>query len=140
MPRYRFHLYNSEESHDQQGRVFPDFAAAHADAIINARALMADDMRSQGEIDLRHRIEIEEEDGTLSVVTFGGREGQLLGTFPHPPHLAGPSIFRPLPASIVGPRREPAMLEPCATSSVFGWLGLSAVDRLQTHDVRQTPA
>ena len=71
MPRYRFHLYNSEESHDEQGRVFPDFAAAHADAITNARDVMCDDMRSHGEIDLRHWIEIEEDDGTLSVVSFG---------------------------------------------------------------------
>lgn len=70
MPRYRFHLYNSVESRDQEGRVFPDFAAAHADAIVNARALMCDDMHSLGEIHLGHWIEIEEEDGTLSVVTF----------------------------------------------------------------------
>lgn len=70
MPRYRFHLYNSEESRDQEGRVFPDLAAAHTDAITNARALMCDDMCNQGEIHLRHWIEIEEEDGTLSVVSF----------------------------------------------------------------------
>ena len=70
MPRYRFHLYNSEETRDDHGRVFPDFAAAHAEAITNARALMCDDMHNQGEIDLRHWIEIEQEDGTLSVVPF----------------------------------------------------------------------
>ena len=70
MPRYRFHLYNSEESRDQEGRVFADLAAAHADAIMNARAVMCDDMRSDGEINLRHWIEIEEEDGTLSAVPF----------------------------------------------------------------------
>ena len=71
MPRYRFHLYNSEESRDEDGRVFPDFAAARADAIVNARDVMCSDMRSHGEIDLRHWIEIEEEDGTLTVVQFG---------------------------------------------------------------------
>lgn len=70
MPRYRFHLYNSEESRDQEGRVFSDFAAAHADAIVNARDVMCGDMRRLGEIDLRHWIEIEEDDGTLSVVPF----------------------------------------------------------------------
>ena len=70
MPRYRFHLYNSQVALDPEGRVFPDLAAAHADAIVNARALMCDDLCSQGEINLGHRIEIEEEDGTLCVVTF----------------------------------------------------------------------
>ena len=71
MPRYHFHLYNSVESRDPEGRVFADLAAAHADAIVNARAVMCDDMRSHGEINLRHWIEIEEEDGTLSAVPFG---------------------------------------------------------------------
>lgn len=71
MPRYRFHLYNDEETRDEDGREFPDFDAARIEAIGNARELMAADIRSKGEINLSHWIELEDDGGEVIVVTFG---------------------------------------------------------------------
>ncbi len=71
MPLYRFHLYNTEQTQDLEGRTFPDFAAAHADAIHCARSLMASHLASSGEITLSHWIELETEEGDMHVVTFG---------------------------------------------------------------------
>lgn len=71
MPRYRFHLYNDEETQDLEGRLFPNLDAARVDAILNARAIMASEITSKGEISLRHWIEIETEEGEMHVVTFG---------------------------------------------------------------------
>lgn len=70
MPRFRFHLYNDEETKDPVGRVFPDLAAAHVDAIQNARQLMAADLADKGEINLGHWIELEDEEGEIVVVPF----------------------------------------------------------------------
>jgi hypothetical protein len=70
MPRFRFHLYNDVETMDPDGRVFPDFDAAHGDAIQNARALMAADLTGKGEINLAHWIELEDEQGEIVIVTF----------------------------------------------------------------------
>jgi hypothetical protein len=71
LPRYHFHLYNDVETRDQEGRVFEDLAAAHADAVHNARSIMASELTSRGEITLSHWIELETEEGDLHVVTFG---------------------------------------------------------------------
>ena len=71
MPRYRFHLYNTEETQDLEGRIFADLGAAHTDAIRCARSLMASDLTSSGEITLSHRIELETDEGEMHVVTFG---------------------------------------------------------------------
>lgn len=70
MPRYRFHLYNDVESKDLVGREFADISAARADAIGNARSVMAADIVEKGEITLSHRIELEAEDGELHVIEF----------------------------------------------------------------------
>jgi hypothetical protein len=71
MPRYRFHLYNDEHTVDHEGREFADFSAARVEAISNARALMAADIRIKGEINLGHWIELEDDAGELLVVSFG---------------------------------------------------------------------
>ena len=71
MPRYRFHLYNDVETLDLEGRSFPNLAAARADAVRNARAIMASELKSKGEITLSHWIEVETEEGELHIVTFG---------------------------------------------------------------------
>lgn len=71
MPRYRFHLYNDIQTQDVDGRLFPNLAAAHADAIQSARAVMASELASKGKITLSHRIEIETEEGDVHIVTFG---------------------------------------------------------------------
>jgi hypothetical protein len=70
MPRYRFHIYNDEETMDHQGRLFPDLAAARTEAIVSARDLMATDIRAKGEINLSHWIELEDDDGEVEVVNF----------------------------------------------------------------------
>ena len=71
MPRYRFHLYNDIETQDLEGRLFPDLEAARSDAIRSARAVMASEMTSKGEITLSHWIEIETDEGDMHIVTFG---------------------------------------------------------------------
>ena len=71
MPRYRFHLYNDEHTVDHEGRDFADFGAARIEAIANARELMASEIRTKGEIDLSHWIELEDDAGDLLVVPFG---------------------------------------------------------------------
>lgn len=70
MPRFRFHLYNDVETLDHEGREFADFAAARAEAIGNARDLMASEIRSRGEINLSHWIELEDDDGEVVIVCF----------------------------------------------------------------------
>ena len=70
MPRYRFHLYDDVETRDFAGREFADIAAARADAIGNARSVMAADIVDKGEITLSHRIELEEDGGELHVIAF----------------------------------------------------------------------
>jgi len=70
MPLFRFHLYNDIETMDPVGRVFPDFDAAHGDAIQNARALMAADLTGKGEINLGHWIELEDDAGEIAIVAF----------------------------------------------------------------------
>ena len=70
MPRYRFHLYNSEETIDYDGREFPDLDAAKAEAIGNVRDLMCADIKAKGEINLSHWIELEDEAGEMVVVNF----------------------------------------------------------------------
>lgn len=70
MPRFHFHLYNDEETMDPVGRIFPDFDAAHVDAVQSARQLMAADLTGKGEINIGHWIELEDEQGEISVVAF----------------------------------------------------------------------
>jgi len=70
MPRFYFNLRNSSVLDDPEGREFPNALAARSHAVAQARALASDDVRS-GHLDLKHRIEIADEDGTiLLVVTF----------------------------------------------------------------------
>lgn len=71
VPLYRFHLYNSEETRDEEGRSFENLDAACAHAAVSARAIMASDIQTEGEITLSHWIEVETEEGDMHVVTFG---------------------------------------------------------------------
>lgn len=71
MPRYRFHLYDDEETLDAEGKLFPSLEAAQADAVQSARSIMGSELQSKGEITLSHWIEIETEEGEMHVVTFG---------------------------------------------------------------------
>ena len=71
MPRYFFHLYNDVETMDEEGRIFPDLAAARANAVKEAREMMLETI-SEGRINFSHRIDIADEAGEIvGSVTFG---------------------------------------------------------------------
>ena len=71
MPRFYFHLYNAVNVHDEDGRELPSLEAAKAEATQACRAIMADDVRNDGQITLSHRIDIHGDDGdTLLVLPF----------------------------------------------------------------------
>jgi len=71
VPHFYFHLYNDVVSMDEEGGDFPDLAAARANGIKEARAVMLGTV-SDGRIDLSHRIDIADESGAVvDTVTFG---------------------------------------------------------------------
>jgi hypothetical protein len=72
MPRYYFHVYNSVGfTSDEQGLLFPDSAGAIAQAVESIRSILAEDLRSTGLIDLRGRIEMVDEGGSITTIRFG---------------------------------------------------------------------
>ena len=71
MPRYRFHVFNDDHTIDDQGREFLNLNQARSYAMNCIRGIMADELTSRGEINLKHWIEIEDELGDMHVVTFG---------------------------------------------------------------------
>ena len=70
MPRFRFHVFNDDHTVDLEGKELPDLAAARTCAVEGARGIMADEMKSKGKINLNHWIEIEDDQGNLTVVPF----------------------------------------------------------------------
>ena len=71
MARYFFNIKNGIEVADPEGQDLDNLAAARQQAVAYARDLAAEAVR-QGEVDLKHRIVIADEDGTaLLTVTFG---------------------------------------------------------------------
>ena len=68
MPRYYFHLFNAVDIRDDIGRHFATLEDAHADATEACRALMAEDLRNDGQITLSHRIEIVDEEGATKLI------------------------------------------------------------------------
>ena len=71
MPRFRFHIFNDDHTVDDEGQQFLNLDAARAFAGVAARGIMADELKSKGQINLSHWIEIEEDNGDMSVVAFG---------------------------------------------------------------------
>ena len=71
MPRYLFHIFNDNEAKDFEGKELLNLNAARDVAIEGARGIMADQLQTDGFIDLNHWIEIEDEAGEMTVVTFG---------------------------------------------------------------------
>lgn len=71
MPRYRFHIYNSVETIDYEGKEFRNAGAARDHAIKGARDLMCADLTQRGEINLSHWIEVEDENEDITIVPFG---------------------------------------------------------------------
>jgi hypothetical protein len=65
-----FHVINDIDAPDVEGEQLNNLAAAHLKAIDYARDLAAAAVR-QGRLDLKHRIDVENEDGeVLASVTF----------------------------------------------------------------------
>lgn len=71
MPRYLFHVFNDDRTVDCEGKLLPDLASARESAKEGARSIMADELRTIGRINLSHWVEIEDENGDMTVVTFG---------------------------------------------------------------------
>ena len=68
MPRFYFHLFNKVNVHDDLGRELPSLEVARTEATQACRTIMAEDVRTDGQITLSHRIEIEGEDGGTALV------------------------------------------------------------------------
>ena len=68
MPRFFFHLHNAVNVRDDVGRELPTLEAAKVEATQACRALMAEDVRNDGQITLSHRIEIGGDDGKKKLV------------------------------------------------------------------------
>lgn len=70
MPIYRFHVMNDIDAPDEEGLELDNLALAHLKAIDAARDLAAAAVR-QGRLNLQHRIEVEDETGSVVMtVTF----------------------------------------------------------------------
>lgn len=79
MARYKFHIFNDDQTIDGEGKEFPTLEAARSYAVDCARDIMAHELRKKGEIDLSDWIEIEDEFGEMHVVTFGDA-AKILGS------------------------------------------------------------
>ena len=64
MPRYFFHLYDDLIVHDEEGVELPNPAAARLNALIEARELIAEQVR-RGYFVLSHWIDVADEQGKL---------------------------------------------------------------------------
>ncbi len=72
MPHFYFHLYNDIDASDDEGREFPDLAAARNYALGQLRRLVGEIAKDTGRIVLSHRLDIEDEQKTvLDTVRFG---------------------------------------------------------------------
>lgn len=70
MARFFFHIKNDIEVTDPEGQELDNLAAARQQAVHYARDLAAEAVR-QGEVDLKHRIVVADEDGDdILTVTF----------------------------------------------------------------------
>jgi hypothetical protein len=72
MQRYFFHIFNDTVTFDEEGIELPGDREAERRAYVEARILAAESIRSEGHLDLNHRIEVENAAGEkIAVVTFG---------------------------------------------------------------------
>ena len=72
MPRFFFHIYNDEITHDEEGRELPDLEAARELALESARELVCESVH-QGHLNLDHRIEVADGSGEI-VITLTFRD------------------------------------------------------------------
>lgn len=72
MPRYFLHIVNSVgRVRDEDGSEHPDARSAREEAILSIRAILSEEVRMEGKLDLGGHIEITDEHGTvLEIVTF----------------------------------------------------------------------
>ena len=71
MPKFYFHLHDDYDTRDEDGKELPDIDAAREYAEANALFTMAETLKEQGRINLRHHIDIEDEHGkVLATVRF----------------------------------------------------------------------
>ena len=81
MPRYCFHVFNDDHTIDDAEREFPNIDQARIYAINCIRGIMADELTTRGQIDLKHWIEIEDGRGNARRQDYqGGRDDQLLAS------------------------------------------------------------
>jgi hypothetical protein len=72
MTRYFFHVFNDEETRDEDGQEFADLAAARASAERDCLALAVDSITEHRHLIMHHRIEIENASGlTVDTVRIG---------------------------------------------------------------------
>ena len=71
LPRYLFHVFDDDETLDDEGTILPDLDAARGEAVKGARSIMADELRTRGQSKLSDWVKIEDENGEMTVVTFG---------------------------------------------------------------------
>ena len=64
MPRYFFHIRNSERTDDEEGRELPDLDAAREFALEGARELVCADIK-KGWLNLDHHIDVADEAGAV---------------------------------------------------------------------------
>jgi translation initiation factor 2 alpha subunit (eIF-2alpha) len=64
VPRFYFHLYCEFSARDEEGRELADPASAREAAKEDIRSIISDAAR-RGEIDMRGRVEIADEHGTV---------------------------------------------------------------------------
>ena len=71
MRRYYLHVYNSVGvTLDDEGQLYPDTAAAQAQAIDSIRSILAEELKSESRVDLRGRIEIVDEEGSVTSISY----------------------------------------------------------------------
>lgn len=72
VPRFYFHLYNDLDVVDREGEDLSDLADARQFAVNQARGMAGENIKQHGRIDLKHRIDIEDESNSvLESVSFG---------------------------------------------------------------------
>jgi hypothetical protein len=72
LPLFYFHLYNDEVLRDETGENFVDAATARIAAMRGISELIAEKIAAGERVDLRHRIEIEDDQAEIvCVLTFG---------------------------------------------------------------------
>ena len=63
MSRYFFHVYSDAVALDEDGQDLPSVAIAREAAVRAVRKFAAEEITNRGEVHLRHRIEVEDEQG-----------------------------------------------------------------------------